>query len=54
MLLALEMEEGATSQGMQWLPEARKDKETNAFLKLLEGTQPSEAYIGLLASETVK
>lgn len=40
MLLALEMEEGAGSQGMQGASRSRKKEETGSSLEPLEGTQP--------------
>jgi len=35
-MLALKMEEGITSQGMWWPPEAGKGKEMDSLLELLE------------------
>lgn len=40
--LALNMEEGARSQGVWEAPKARKGKETDSFLWLPEGTSPDD------------
>ena len=44
-MLALKMEEGITSQGMWWSPEAGKGKGADSFLELPEELSPASILI---------